>query len=79
MTKCFCVAIELVRPRVFYHDRMFLCRDKVWSNRGFLCCDRAILCRDIVGQAWKIFCRDGVILGRERVGQAGVFCRNRIF
>ena len=45
-TVYFYVTTELARPGVFYHDRMFLCRDRVWLNGEVLCCDRAIRCRD---------------------------------
>ena len=68
-TEYFCVATELVRPRVFYRNKMFLCRnrvgnggealyrDRVWPNGEVLYCDKAILCCDIVSQVGKIFCR----------------------
>ena len=58
VTEYFYVATELARPGVFYRDKMFFCRDRVWPNGEVLCCDRAILCCDIVGQAGKIFCHD---------------------
>ena len=77
-TECFCVAIKLARPGVFYRDIMFLCRDRVWPNGEVLCCDRAILCCNIVGQAGEIFGRGRGFLGRHRIGQGkGKLCRDR--
>ena len=64
----FSVTTKLARPGVFYRDRVFLCRDRVWPNGEELCCDKAVLCCDIVGQAGEILCRDEVFLGRDRVG-----------
>ena len=67
------------RPGVFYHNRMYLCHDRVWPNGEVLCCDRAIPYCDIVGQAGKNFCRDRGFLGRDGVGKGKeILCRNRV-
>ena len=36
----FSIATELARPRVFYQDMMFLCRDRVDNGGEDLCRDR---------------------------------------
>ena len=69
MTVYFYIVTWLPRPRVFFHNRMFLCLDRMCPNGEVLCCDIAILCRDIVGQAGKIFCRDKEFVGRDRVSK----------
>ena len=46
------------RQRILYHERVRLCRDKVWPWMGFLCRDIVLLCCDRTFQDMGFPCRD---------------------
>ena len=45
----FCFVTEFDQGQEFLcHDRVFLCRDRVWPWARISCCDNVFLCRDKV-------------------------------
>ena len=54
--------------RILCLDKVFLCRDKVWSRpRVSMSQQNIFLCRDRVSQGEENLCHDRVFLCRDRV------------